>query len=355
MGAMPHIPAAAKPTATRKDVARLAGVSTAVVSYVVNGGPKRVSPATEAKVRDAIAALGYRPNAAARALKLGSSEMLGMIVPDTTNPFFVLLAHAVEVAAAERGYALLIANSDASVTAERRHVESLASRRVDGVFLSSVLFEPDLRDLEAADISVVLLNHSTDSPGFASVGVDLRGGARVAVEHLAGHGHRDIGLVMGTSTGGGQDAREVGWLEGIRAAGLVPGPIVRAPFRREDGYRVGLELAVSTDRPTALFASSDILAVGLLRAFHESGVRIPEDIAIVSFDGSPEAEFSWPGLTTLAQPIEEMARAAVEALVGDGPASNRIFPPTLVRRASCGCQASDPLTPRTTAAPHRLG
>lgn len=337
MVAMPHTPAAAKPTATRKDVARLAGVSTAVVSYVVNGGPKKVAPATEARVRDAIAVLGYRPNAAARALKLGSSEMLGMIVPDSTNPFFVMLAHAVEVAAAERGYALLIANSDASVAAERRHVESFASRRVDGVFLSSVLFEPDLRDLESADIPVVLLNHSAESPGFASVGVDLREGARAAVEHLAGHGHRDIGLVMGTATGGGLDGREVGWLEGIRAAGLVPGPVIRAPFHRADGYRVGLELAASADRPTALFASSDILAVGLLRGFHESGVRVPRDIAIVSFDGSPEAEYSWPGLTTLAQPIAEMARAAVEALVGEGPTAHRIFPPTLVRRASCGC------------------
>jgi LacI family transcriptional regulator len=335
MVAMAH--PAAKPAPTRTDVARLAGVSTAVVSYVVNGGPKKVAPATEARVREAIAALGYRPNAAARALKLGSSEMLGMIVPDTTNPFFVMLAHAIELAAAERGYALLIANSDASVATERRHVESLASRRVDGVFLSSVLFEPDLRDLESADIPVVLLNHSLDSPGFASVGVDLRAGGRTAVAHLAEHGHRDIGLVMGTTTGGGPDGREAGWLEGIRAAGLVPGPIIRAPFRREEGYRLGLELAGSADRPTALFASSDILAVGIVKAFHESGVRIPEDVAIVSFDGSPEAEYSWPGLTTLAQPISEMAAAAVESLVGGGPTTNRIFAPELVRRASCGC------------------
>jgi LacI family transcriptional regulator len=216
-------------------------------------------------------------------------------------------------------------------------VENLASRRVDGVFLSSVLFEPDLRDLEAAEIPVVLLNHSADSPGFDSVGVDLLEGARAGVAHLAEHGHSTIGLVMGTNTGGGLDAREVGWLQGIRDAGLVPGPVLRAPFRRSAGYEVGLELARSTNRPTALFVSSDILAVGLLRAFHESGLRIPEDIAIVSFDGSPEAEFSWPGISTLAQPIEEMAAAAVDALVGGGPKRNRIFPPTLVRRASCGC------------------
>ena len=156
MVTVPHSPASARPTITRKDVARLAGVSTAVVSYVVNGGPKRVSPVTAAKVREAISALGSRPNAAARALKLGSSEMLGMVVPDTTNPFFATLARAVEEAAAARGYALLLANSGGSAASERRQVRNLASRRVDGVFLSSVLFEPDLTELEHSEIPAVL-------------------------------------------------------------------------------------------------------------------------------------------------------------------------------------------------------
>ncbi|WP_415857431.1 LacI family DNA-binding transcriptional regulator, partial [Sinomonas sp. G460-2] len=337
MVAMPHTPASAKPTATRKDVARLAGVSTAVVSYVVNGGPKRVSPATEAKVRNAIAALGYRPNAAARALKLGSSEMLGMIVPDATNPLFASLAHAVEEAAAERGYALLIANSNGSLATERRLVGNLASRRVDGVFLCSNLFEPDLRDLDAAEIPAVLLNHSAESPGYDSVGVDLRGGARLAVSHLAEHGHRRIGLVIGTNAGGDLDGREVGWRDGVEEVGLAAGPVMRVPFSREGGYRAGKWLLNEGGWPTAVFASSDLQAVGLLRAFHEAGVRIPEDIAVVSFDGSAEAEYSWPLLSTVAQPVDAMARAAVDALLdGGGQKSNRIFPPTLVRRASCG-------------------
>ncbi|MBT8162978.1 MULTISPECIES: LacI family DNA-binding transcriptional regulator [Arthrobacter] len=337
MVAMSHTPAAVRPTVTRNDVARLAGVSTAVVSYVVNNGPKKVSPATEEKVRNAIAALGYRPNAAARALKLGSSEMLGMILPVTTNPFWVVLAHAVEEAAAERGYALLIANSEASLAMERRHLENFASRRLDGVFLISVLFEPDLRDLEAAEIPAVLLNHITNSPGFDSVGVDLSGGAQIAVEHLIEHGHRKIGLVVGTNTGGQLDAREVGWRKALEKAGLPTGPVIRGPFSREGGYQAGKWLLSEADRPTAVFVSSDLMASGMLLALHESGLRIPEDLAIVSFDGSPEAEYSWPPLTTLGQPVEDMARAAVEALVGSGPKENRIFSPTLIRRASCGC------------------
>ena len=246
---MPHPTSHAKPT-TRDDVARMAGVSPAVVSYVVNGGPRAVSPANEAKVRQAIRALGYRPNAAARALALGSSEMLAMIVSDAMNPFFASLARAVENAAAERGYTLLLADSQASLRTERRLIKNFAARRVDGLFLCSMLFEPDLMDLEQADIPVVLLNHSTDlatagSPavmkhgagghGSNSVGVAFQDGARMAVEHLISHGHERIGLVMGGNAGGDLDAREVGWHQGIQDAGLTAGPIVRAPFTREGG------------------------------------------------------------------------------------------------------------------------
>ena len=179
MVAMPHPTSQAKPI-TRDDVARLAGVSSAVVSYVVNGGPRAVSPANEAKVRQAIRALGYRPNAAARALALGSSEMLAMIVPDAINPFYASLARAVENAAAERGYTLLLADSQDSLRTERRLIKNFAARRVDGLFLSSVLFEPDLMDLEQADIPVVLLNHPADlatagSPAIKKDGAGGRG------------------------------------------------------------------------------------------------------------------------------------------------------------------------------------
>ncbi|MDF9749936.1 LacI family transcriptional regulator [Arthrobacter sp. ES3-54] len=337
---VPHSPAPARPTITRKDVARLAGVSTAVVSYVVNGGPKRVSPVTAAKVREAISALGYRPNAAARALKLGSSEMLGMVVPDTTNPFFATLARAVEEAAAARGYALLLANSGGSAASERRQVRNLASRRVDGVFLSSVLFEPDLTELEHSEIPAVLLNHSSEVPGFNSVGVELLEGSRRAVEHLVGHGHRNIALVMGMNAGNDLDAREIGWQRGLAEAGLPEGPIVRCDFDRQGGYRAGQRLLAAADRPTAVFVSSDLQAVGLLRAVYEAGLRVPEDLAVFSFDGSAEAEYSWPPLSTVAQPIQAMAEAAVEALIdseGGSPTRNRTFPVDLVLRASCGC------------------
>ena len=325
---------------TRKDVARYAGVSTAVVSYVVNGGPKRVAPATEAKVQDAIRVLGYRPNAAARALKLGSSETLGLIVPDNSNPFFSLLAHAVEDAAAELGYALVLTNSDGNVGKERRNIRNLAARQVDGVLLASVLFEPDLEDLEKADIPSVLLNHGREAAGFNSIGVDLATGARTAVEHLLSHGHTRIGLAMGTNVSGQFDDRERGWLEALRDAGVPEGPIVHSEFTRPGGYIAGQRLIASSNRPTAIFASSDMQAIGILRAVHEAGLSAPGDVALASFDGSAEAEYSWPALTTVEQPVRAMAEAAVAALVGAGrgePAQHRIYPTDLRIRQSCGC------------------
>ncbi|HEY8701396.1 MAG TPA: LacI family DNA-binding transcriptional regulator [Arthrobacter sp.] len=325
---------------TRKDVARYAGVSTAVVSYVVNGGPKRVAPATEAKVRDAIRVLGYRPNAAARALKLGSSETLGLIVPDNSNPFFSLLAHAVEDAAAVLGYALVLTNSDGNVAKERRNIRNLAARQVDGVLLASVLFEPDLEDLEKADIPSVLLNHGREAAGFNSIGVDLATGARTAVEHLLWHGHTRIGLAMGTNVSGEVDDRERGWLQALRNAGVPEGQIVHSEFTRPGGYLAGQRLIASANRPTAIFASSDMQAIGILRAVHEAGLAAPGDIALASFDGSAEAEYSWPALTTVEQPVRAMAEAAVAALVGAGrgePAQHRIYPTQLRIRQSCGC------------------
>ncbi|MFT4051819.1 MAG: LacI family DNA-binding transcriptional regulator [Microbacterium sp.] len=334
---MPHTPATAKPAATRNDVARLAGVSSAVVSYVVNGS-KHVSPTTEARVREAIAMLGYRPNRAARALRLGSSETLGMVVPDSTNPFFATLAHAVEQAAAERGYDLLVANAADSVTMERRHVDHFATRQVDGLFLCPSTSEPDLRALEKADIPAVLLNQYVATPGVDSVSVDLSLGTRLAVEHLAEHGHSAIGLVIGTNSDNAVDPRELSWHATISRLGLSAAPVFRHPFSRSGGYDAGRELLQDTVHPSALFVGSDRQAVGVLKALHEAGVRVPEDIAIISFDGSEDAEFSWPPLSTMAQPVDEMARAAVSALIdGDDEKHHRVFEPTLICRASCGC------------------
>jgi LacI family transcriptional regulator len=173
--------------------------------------------------------------------------------------------------------------------------------------------------------------------------VDLEAGARMAVEHLIGHGHTNVALAMGTNTAQDYDLREEGWLQALAAAGLPEGPISRGPFSREGGHAIGRRLLAAANRPTAVFASSDMQAIGILRAAHEAGLKVPDDMALASFDGSAEAEYSWPALTTVEQPVRVMAEAAVRALLGarrGEPAEYRIFPTQLRIRQSCGCAAT---------------
>ncbi len=162
------------------------------------------------------------------------------------------------------------------------------------------------------------------------------------MEHLIGHGHTNIGLAIGTNTGNQLDGREVGWLATLRDAGLPDGPMLHGPFSRPGGYEVGKRfLAMANRPPTAIFASNDMQAIGILRALHEAGVRVPEDLALVSFDGSLDAEYCWPALTTVAQPVKAMAEAAVQALVGKGRGDelqHQILPTELIIRQSCGCK-----------------
>lgn len=331
---------------TRQDVARYAGVSTAVISYVINSGPKRVAPATRERVLEAIRVLGYRPNAAARALKLGSTELLGLIVPDITNPYFAELSRAIEKVADERGYALLLANSAGEVGQERKLLRKLISRQIDGLLLASVEPEPDLSAVSSANIPVALLDRGRGMDGVTAIGVDYRASSREGVRHLIEHGHTDVGLVVGGADFvGTATERERGWLDALTAAGLPEGPVARAEFSRTGGYGGAKRLLNRKQPPTAIFASSDMQAIGVLHALHEEGLQVPTDVAVVSFDGSIESEFSWPPLTTVRQPIAAMAKGALDVLTSSHDqehgsqqqAEYLSYPTELVIRHSCGC------------------
>lgn len=329
----------ARARATRDDVARLAGVSSAVVSYVVNE-TKHVSPATEARVREAIEMLGYQPNPAARALRLGSTEAIGLVLPSLANPLFAGLAEEVEREATRHSLDVLIATTDITGDDGLSHIRHFARRRVDGVLLCTPMSDAALAPLRQAGVPIVFLNASMVH-GIDAIGVDLEAGARVAVGHLADHGHRRIGLVIGTYRDGTRDAREDGWRAALDERGLEAGPVLRGDFGMAAGYRAGHEFADMTDRPPAVFISADQQAIGFLRALAERGVRVPEDIAVASFDGSPLGQYTWPSLTSVSQPIQEMARAAVNAIVHhDEHTAYTGFAPTLVARESCGCEPS---------------
>jgi LacI family transcriptional regulator, galactose operon repressor len=333
-----RVPAKARP-ATRADVARIAGVSTAVVSYVVNDGPRRVAPETAARVRAAIEILKYRPNVNARALKKGSTEMFGVVLPDMTNPFFAEYAHALEVAAVKHGYVLVIANSDANEAQERRIVNDLANRQVDGLIISTVLPPSGFQAVTPPGRPTVLINCSTPFPGYVAIGPDSQAGARALVDHLITvHGHQSIALIMGESSEPVPEPRERGWSDAFQARDLPPGPIIRTSFSRYGGYQAALQLLNWQTRPSAIFAASDQLSSGALKAIRETGLRCPDDIALVSYDGTSESEYCSPPLTVARQPIRDMAEAAISAVLNlSSSAAYQRFETELVVRESCGC------------------
>lgn len=331
---------------TRNDVAQYAGVSSAVVSYVVNEGPRPVAPETRERVLEAIRVLGYRPNATARALRMGTTRTFGLITPDGGNPLFAELAKAIDKEASARGYVVLQTGADGDPATEQAKLAELSLRQVSGLLLVAPTEDPDLTEVS---IPVVAINRVLSE--VSSVRPQYREGARAGVEHLIGHGHQTIGLVIGGSGGalnkpvGGaarQDGlapeRELGWRDALRAAGLPDGPIARTRFSRQGGYTAGQELLAATNPPTAIFASSDLQAIGVLRAIHEANLRVPEDIAVVAFDGTAETEYTWPPLTVVRQPLEQLAREAVRRLVdGEDSVEALTYPTELILRNSCGC------------------
>ena len=343
---VPDRPSANGRAATRADVARRAGVSTAVVSYVVNDGPRRVAPDTAARVRAAVEALDYSPNLAARALRTGSSQMLGLVVPDITNPFFAELAHAVERAAAERGFLVALGSSGAREDVERELVDDLTGRNVDGLLVSTVLTPQALALLPRPRRPTALMNVSSPFAGYAAVGADARQGAYDVVEHLiSAHSHMSVALVIGESTERLPEPRERGFADAFAAHGLPPGPMVRTTFSREGGYDTTMQILGWRHRPAAIFLSSDQQAAGAYRALREAGLECPDDIALVSYDGTSASEFCWPPLTVSRQPVDAMARAAVTTVLDPTNAPDyQLMPTELVLRRSCGC----PWPPATT-------
>ena len=324
--------------ATRDDVARLAGVSSAVVSYVVNNGPRPVAEATRARVLDAIDKLGYRPNAAARSLIMGRSDLVGLIVPDVRNPYFAALAQAVEVEARAAGVNLVLAQGSTGHLAAL--MESLSGHLVAGIITAAVPESAALEVIRRNKITMVRLSLVPPDVDDTSVLPDFYGGAREAVRHLVEvHGHRRIALVAGFDTPTdprGFDDRERAWRDVLAAAGLPTDAIIRVNWSLTAGRAAAAKLLEDFPDCTAVFTMSDQQGIGLIAGLHEFGKSIPGDIAITSFDGSPEAEFTYPPLTTASVPMTAMAKAAVKQLLHPG-GRGQVFAPELILRRSCGC------------------
>lgn len=328
---------------TIADVARHAGVSGMTVSRVLSGAAP-VSAATGERVRQAVRALGYRPNAAARHLASGSAHRLGLIYTNPSQAYLSeLLVGALDECAAH-GLQLVLARAS-DPARRRRELRALLADGVDAFVLPpAVCDDPRLLALlRCASARWVALSPAEPARHPASIAVDDFEAARALTAHLIGLGHRRIGFIAGDPAYRASADRCAGYLHALAAAGLSPGPMEQGLFSFQSGLEAATRLLAHVPRCTALFASNDDMAAGALAAAARSGLVVPRQLSIVGFDDTPIAATVSPAITTMRQPIAEMARTAVQLLLrhargaagAEGAASHPAFHCTLIKRDSC--------------------
>ena len=353
MAGKTHRPHARRPrpngradAATIKEVALRAGVSIATVSRAF-ANPEAVREQLRTRVYEAARALRYQPSRVARSLRAGTSQTIGVVIPDLQNPFFTAVVRGVEGVLQAAGFSLLLGNSDEN---PGREEELLTTLRAEGV--AGIIFVPlnpkkstyqQILDPRMPLVAVDRLPHQLK---VDLVTVANAAGARMAVAHLIERGHRRIALLGGPSRHSTAVERERGYVAALRGASVAirPDLIYRGDFREGGGYDGMRALLAVPHPPTAVFAANNLMTMGALRALHEKGRQIPGDMALVGFDDIPWATSLNPPLTTVAQPEAEIGRTAAELLLArindpDRPVRHVVLEPALVVRASCGKRA----------------
>lgn len=321
--------------ATIVEVAKRAGVSIATVSNVIRG-TKRVSPAVHARVQQAIRDLDYYPNEIARSLKVKQTRMLGIVLPDITNPFFPEVIRGAEDTAYDRGYFLVTANTDEQIGRERRVVAALRSYRVDGILLASAPGH-DTKHIQSAitaGLPVVCIDRPILGVETDAVLLDNVRGGRECVRHLIRLGHEKIAIITGKLDAQIAQERLEGYEQALKAAGIPVDQslVLEGDFRRESGYQIGKQLLRGKLKVTAVFVCNGVMALGFLKALEESGKRCPEDVALATFDDLAVDRSFHPHLTAVVQPSYEMGARAATVLM-DRIEGRRTGDPSIVRIA----------------------
>lgn len=326
---------------TLADVARLAGTSPATVTRALHGHP-RVLPSTRARIQEAAAALGYVPHLGARALAKRSSETIGLLMPTTADTFWGEVAAGLEQRAMSRGYSTLIATSHNDARREKGMLELFLGKRVDGIVVGSAAAMPTTwfpvsrpatpivllswnTPYEARHVAMVkndpvdsaverVMRHANDTP-YQHVATDDVDGTAHAVRYLMDLGHRSIAFA-GLAPIRPSLLRFLGLRTALQERGLRPAAAVECPLTLEGGQWAGHRIAAMSPRPTAILAYDDMVAVGVIRAVHAAGLRVPEDISVVGFDDVEVAAFVEPPLTTVRQAMPELGSLAVDIIFG---------------------------------------
>jgi LacI family transcriptional regulator len=331
--------------ATIRDVAQRAKVSTATVSAVVNDSAY-VSPELRARVLAAIGELNYTPSLAARSLKHGRSQLIALVVADLANPFFAKLVWAAEAAVAAWGYSLVLFNSDEKPENERRILARIRMLSCDGIILVPVdiTSASPQRDMEGEPIPTVLFGRTVEESKTDTITIDNVSAAWQVTNYLLDLGHTRIGTITGPlhlTTGRG---RLDGMLQAMQARGLSPAAnhIRPGEFREDTAYSVARELLTQPDPPTALYIANGVMALGVMRALADLGLKCPDDISIASTDTIPGIGGLRPRLTRTEHPVTDMTNEALRLLIdrinrgSTADPRNIVFQPSLVVGESCG-------------------
>ena len=303
--------------ATIKDVAELAGVSITTVSHVINE-TRYVSDELKDKVFHAMKELEYRPNTLARGLRSGKTKTIGLIIPDISNPFFAEYSRKIEDRGFEYGYNVVLCNSDENPAKELLYIDLLLSKQVDGLMIFLTGNNLNIRHhLINGDIPIVVTDREPKGVNTDVVLIDNFKGGYNATQYLLSLNHRRIGCISGPSLIRPSAQRVEGYLTALEDAEIpIDEDLIRlGDFRVEGGEKEMSHLMKISDPPTAVFVCNDMMALGAMRAIQSKGKSVPDDFSIVGFDNTPITKLVYPQLTTISQPIQEMAELAVELLI----------------------------------------
>ncbi|MDF2672916.1 MAG: LacI family transcriptional regulator [Clostridiales bacterium] len=327
-----------------KDVAKYAGVGLGTASRVLNNHPS-VNSDTKQLVLNAMKELNYEPNAIARSLKIKSTSTIGVIVPDITSAFFPEVVRGIEDSANVYQYNIILCNTDLNHEKEKEALGMLSEKKVDGIlFISNTVSEDTADKFTQMDIPVVLIATADgDKNNFPSITIDNQKAAYDAVDYLCKLGHRNICMISGKADDPNAGIpRVLGYKEALKDNNIAVdnNMIYEGDYNYISGY-VNMLKILELDRiPTAVFVASDIMAIGASKAILEKGLRIPEDISIMGFDGVEAAEFFYPSISTIVQPRYAMGAVAMHLLVKliskqQVDEKNVVLEHKLIERQSC--------------------
>jgi LacI family transcriptional regulator len=328
--------------ATIRDVAQLAGVSTATVSHVLNN-TRAVSDVSKERVLAAMERLNYQPNAVARSLRMSETLTIGLIVPNVEIPFFARVARCIEAAANEVGYNVILCNSGWSLSQELLYLDNLRARRVDGLICISLLMTNEhIAPMLKRHMPVVWFEQARTGGVSDAVVIDNFKGAYEATAHLIAQGHRRIGCILGIAHSALTIDRLAGYQRALKDHGLPFDEtlLCAGDYMPPTGLAGARRLLDLPEPPSAIFAYNDMMALGAMQAISERGLRAPDHIAIIGFDGIALTEHTCPPLSTVEQPIPEMSQMAIGMLLdrindrAPGESRTALVEPRLVCRAS---------------------